>query len=117
MVPGTALHTARVSLVAALPVAVAVALLPPASGMPERLALVTRAWSGLWIVCAVTLLVAAIGTAWPWLAIRGVTAELGFGRRRCFEHELVTVTLTVTNPCPWPVWGLLFEQGFLHQKW
>ena len=68
--------------------------------------------SQAWVVCAAVLIVMALGTAWPWLAMRGLTAELAFDRRRRHELDAVTVSLTVVNRWPWPVWGLLVERGF-----
>ena len=65
-----------------------------------------------WVVCAIVLAVMVLGIAWPWLALRGVSAKIHFDRRRCHEHDEVTVILTVTNRWPWPVWGLLVERGF-----
>lgn len=68
-----------------------------------------------WVVCAVILVVIVLGTAWPWLAMRGLAATIEFNRRRCHELDAVTVSLTVTNRWPWPVWGLLVERGFFHR--
>ncbi len=65
-----------------------------------------------WVVCAIILTSMIMGIAWPWLAVRGVNAELHFDRRRCHERDEVNVVLTVTNRWPWPVWGLLVERGF-----
>jgi uncharacterized protein (DUF58 family) len=69
-----------------------------------------------WFVCAVVLIVILMGTAWPWLAMRGLSAEIAFDRRRCQELDPVTVLLTVRNRWPWPVWGLLVERGFFHAQ-
>lgn len=66
-----------------------------------------------WYVAGLVLLVMGLGVAWPWLAMRGLTAEIAFDRRRCQEQQPVQVTLTVTSRWPWPVWGLLVEEGFL----
>lgn len=68
-----------------------------------------------WFVCGVILLVTVLGVAWPWLAMRGLSAEVAFARRRCHEHDSVPVTLVVTNRWPWPVWGLLVERGFFEK--
>ncbi|TWU05161.1 hypothetical protein CA54_58490 [Symmachiella macrocystis] len=65
-----------------------------------------------WFVCGVVSLVTALGVAWPWLAMRGLTAEIEFDRRRCREQDSIQVTLVVTNRWPWAVWGLLVERGF-----
>lgn len=65
-----------------------------------------------WWMCGVLTTVTAFGLVWPWLSMRGVSAELTFERRRCHERDEVTVGLVVTNRWPWPVWGLLVERGF-----
>ncbi|WP_339907381.1 DUF58 domain-containing protein [Symmachiella dynata] len=65
-----------------------------------------------WFVCGVVSLVTALGVAWPWLAMRGLTAEIEFERHRCHEQDSIQVTLVVTNRWPWAVWGLLVERGF-----
>ena len=65
-----------------------------------------------WLVCAVVLVVMVLGMVWPWLAMRGLEAQVSFNRRRCHELDEVTVILDVTNRWPWPVWGLLVERGF-----
>ena len=67
-----------------------------------------------WVVCAAILVVMVMGTVWPWLAMRGLDAEIEFDRRRCHELDEVTVQLTVVNRWPWPVWGLLVQRGFFH---
>ena len=65
-----------------------------------------------WAICGIILGVMALGTLWPWLAMRGLSATIHFDRRRCHELDEVTVVLTVNNRWPWPVWGLLVERGF-----
>lgn len=64
-----------------------------------------------WLVSALVLLVMVVGVIWPWFAMRGLSAELAFNRRRAYEQESLVVTLTVANRWPWPVWGLLVEGG------
>ncbi len=64
-----------------------------------------------WVVCVALFGTAVLGAIWPWLAIRGVTAELSFERTRCHEGDEVFVELSVANRWPWPVWGLLIEGG------
>ena len=65
-----------------------------------------------WVVCGIIIGVLALGLAWPWLAMRGLSASIHFDRRRCQELDEATVVLTVTNRWPLPVWGLLVERGF-----
>ena len=64
-----------------------------------------------WLLCAVLVVVAALGVAWPLVALRGVTATLEFDRPRCQEGDSVGVSLAVVNRWPWPAWGLVVEQG------
>lgn len=52
------------------------------------------------------LAVAAVGVCWPWLTARAVRAAVRFDRPRTTEGGEVGVTATVTNPLPWPAWGL-----------
>ena len=59
-----------------------------------------------WIVFVVLLHVLLAGIAWPWLALRGLSARWEFERIRCVEGECTKSTLIVTNRWPWPVWGL-----------
>jgi hypothetical protein len=55
LVPTSAPHTARVTLLAALPVGSALVALGPDPGLPPTLATINRAWSALWILCAVVV--------------------------------------------------------------
>lgn len=69
-----------------------------------------------WYICGGIIAMLALGIAWPWLALRGLTSELVFEVRRCHEGETIPATLIVTNRWPWPVWGLLLERG-LAETW
>ena len=64
-----------------------------------------------WVVCGALVGTMALGAIWPWVAVRGVSAELSFERPRCHEGDEVIVELAVANRWPWPVWGLLIEGG------
>jgi serine/threonine-protein kinase len=55
LVPATAAHTARTSLLAALPVVLASAGLPPSPGLPPALDALDRVWAVLWSLCAVVV--------------------------------------------------------------
>ena len=66
----------------------------------------------VWIIFGSLVAVMLMGVVWPWLAMRGATAEIGFDRRRCREGELVKVRLAIRNRWPWPLWGLSVENGF-----
>ena len=65
-----------------------------------------------WGVFAALVSVMVLGTLWPWMSMRGLSAEITFDRRRCCEQDAVKVVLTVVNRRPWPAWGLLVEGGF-----
>lgn len=64
-------------------------------------------------VFAATASVIVLGLVWPWLALRGVTCKLEFPQHRVVEGDSVSATLTCPNRWPFPVWGLVVEQGFL----
>jgi len=66
----------------------------------------------VWIIVGSLVAVMALGVVWPWVAMRGTTAEIGFDCRRCREGVGVQVRLAVHNPWPWPLWGLAVENGF-----
>lgn len=65
-----------------------------------------------WIIFGALVVVMIMGVAWPWFAVRGVRAEIQFECRRATEGEHVAVRLQVSNPWPWPLWGLTVEKGF-----
>ena len=50
--------------------------------------------------------VLAVGTAWPWLSVRGLSGMLVFGKDRVREGEAVTARLVIRNRMPWAAWGL-----------
>ncbi|MFM7073912.1 MAG: DUF58 domain-containing protein [Planctomycetota bacterium] len=62
-----------------------------------------------WGVCGALVGTMTLGAIWPWVAVRGVSAELSFERTRCHEGDELFVELAVVNRWPWPVWGLLLE--------
>jgi uncharacterized protein (DUF58 family) len=64
------------------------------------------------VICAAILAVTLIGSAWPWIGMRGVSASLSFDRRRATEGSAVRIRITVSNHWPWPLWGLMIERGF-----
>jgi uncharacterized protein (DUF58 family) len=67
-----------------------------------------------YVVAGVLVSVIAVGIGWPWLGLRGVSAQATFERRNVTEGESVTLTLEIANRWPWPVWGLAL-QGFFSQ--
>lgn len=56
-------------------------------------------------------IVAALGYAWPWIAVRGLSATLRFPATRVTEGDPTTAVLEVTNAWPWPVWGLAVDSS------
>jgi len=71
LVPSGAGHTARVTLLAAVPVALALAALGPAPGLPRELAGTNWIWSALWVSCAVI--------------VATITSHVIYGLRRAVE--------------------------------
>ena len=63
-------------------------------------------------ITAILLLVAGVGVALPWLAMRGVDVHLAFDTRRSRVGQPVLVRLRVRNRWPWPIWGLSLVRGF-----
>jgi len=55
LVPSSAWHTTRVTVLAAVPVALGLAALGPPPGLPPRVAGVNWIWSALWVACAVVV--------------------------------------------------------------
>ncbi|MCA9222432.1 MAG: DUF58 domain-containing protein [Planctomycetales bacterium] len=66
----------------------------------------------VWVIFGSLVAVMTLGVVWPWLAMRGATAEIGFDRRRCREGDRVQVSLSIHNRWPCPLWGLAIENGF-----
>lgn len=65
-----------------------------------------------WIIVGSLVAVMAMGVVWPWVAMRGASAEIAFDCRRCREGDRVQVRLAIHNRWPWPLWGLAVESGF-----
>lgn len=55
--------------------------------------------------------VVGLGVVWPWLSLRGLSAELAFDRGRAAEGEQVGARLTLRNRLPWAAWGLAARGG------
>lgn len=68
-----------------------------------------------WVLVGSLVAVIVLGTVWPSLAIRGVSAEMNFDRRRCRAGDGVPVRLTVHHRGPWPLRGLAVENGFFFE--
>lgn len=65
-----------------------------------------------WVLFAGIVSVTLLGVLWPALAMRGLSAELSFDRRRVTEQQVVRVKLRVSNRWPLPIWGLSLDRGF-----
>lgn len=80
------------------------------------LAIVASALCGLFLHPRAFLLAAGlaavliVGTAWPWVAMLGLSGTLSFGRARAREGEAIGSRLTLRNRMPWDAWGL-FVRG------
>jgi len=66
----------------------------------------------VWTIFGSLVAVMVLGVVWPWVAMRGTTAEIAFDCRRCREGDRRQVRLIVHNRWPWPLWGLAAENGF-----
>jgi len=55
LVPATAAHTARVTVLGAIPVVIVTIFLIPPDGLSGTMAMVQLVWSLLWVVCAVVI--------------------------------------------------------------
>ena len=66
----------------------------------------------MWIIVGSLVAVMVLSVVWPWLAMRGASAEIAFDCRRCREGDRVQVRLAIHNRWPWPLWGLAVENGF-----
>ncbi|MEM9352307.1 MAG: DUF58 domain-containing protein [Planctomycetota bacterium] len=58
------------------------------------------------------VMVIAVGLAWPWIAMRGIHAQLEFASRRGREGKPTVAKFVVSNRWPWPVWGLAVDDPF-----
>jgi uncharacterized protein (DUF58 family) len=56
--------------------------------------------------------VLAVGVAWPWFSLLGVTGSLSFAKARSREGEPVKAVVAIRNRCPWGAWGLAIHAGF-----
>ena len=67
-----------------------------------------------WIfgLTALLLVVVAIGTVLPWIAMRGIDCQVLFDVRRVNFGQPALVRLRIQNRWPLPVWGLSLINGF-----
>ena len=67
-----------------------------------------------WIfsLTALMLAVVGVGTALPWMSMRGISCQVMFDLRRIRFGEAALVRLRIRNRSPLPVWGLSLVNGF-----
>jgi len=58
----------------------------------------------------------ALGVAWPWLSMKGLTCTLHFDESRSEENKQVKVILEITNRLPLPAFGLMLTGQFLQEN-
>lgn len=63
------------------------------------------------VAFAVLLGLICVGTAWPWLAMKGLRAGIRFEGSRSREGAATGVVITIENRWPFPVWGLGLRGG------
>lgn len=61
---------------------------------------------------ATLVVIALLGTFWPYVSIRGIDCRVEFDKSRTKVGQSIPVKLIVTNRWPWPIWGLNLQQGF-----
>ena len=66
-----------------------------------------------YILFAASLSVIAVGIAYPWFAVRGVTCQVKFPNQRATESQTIHPSLVILNKWPMPVSGLAVQRGFL----
>ncbi len=64
-----------------------------------------------YVYFAAIMAVIALGVAWPWLAMRGLSCQMRFDRRTTSEGNAVRVIVTITNRWFMPAWGLGISRG------
>jgi len=55
----------------------------------------------------------AMGVAWPWLSMKGISCQLHFEESRGQENQPIKVFLKITNRMPLPAFGLMVSGQFL----
>ncbi|WP_339733622.1 DUF58 domain-containing protein [uncultured Gimesia sp.] len=65
----------------------------------------------LYIAAAISLII-LVGVLWPWISVKGLSAELSFNKIRTKCGESVSTSLIVKNNWPWPAWGVYLRHPF-----
>ncbi|HMP79222.1 MAG TPA: DUF58 domain-containing protein, partial [Pirellulaceae bacterium] len=69
-----------------------------------------------YVLLAAILSVIALGVAWPWLSMLGLSCELRFDRRHAVEGQRIRTYLIVTNRWFVPAWGLMVSRGMRREE-
>jgi uncharacterized protein (DUF58 family) len=69
-----------------------------------------------WLMLACCLVVIALQLCWPWVQMKLCSCEVSFDRSRIDEWTESVVKVTVTNHGPFPLWGMMIEQGFFRRQ-
>ena len=65
-----------------------------------------------YVLLAAIMAVIVTGLAWPKIGIRGLECEIAFVATRAREGKPTPVEVRISNRWPFPVWGLMIEDGF-----
>jgi len=65
----------------------------------------------LYIAAALSMII-LVGVLWPWISVKGLSAELTFSKVRTKCGESVGARLIVKNNWPWPAWGVYLRHPF-----
>jgi uncharacterized protein (DUF58 family) len=60
---------------------------------------------GYVIFCGI-LAALCVGSLWPWLCLRGLSARITFDQARIREGEAARIRFVIRNKSPFPAWGL-----------
>lgn len=69
-----------------------------------------------WLMLACCLVVIALQLCWPWVQMKLCSCEVSFDRSRIDEWTESVVKVKVTNHGPFPLWGMMIEQGFFRPQ-
>ncbi len=68
--------------------------------------------SAILYIAAALAIIILVGILWPWVSVKGLSAELSFNKVRTQCGESVGARLIVTNNWPWPAWGVYLRHPF-----
>ena len=64
------------------------------------------------VVGGTLLVLLALGSVWPAVAVAGLRGRVTFGVRRCRQGQATPVTLELVNRLPWPAYGVTVDLGW-----